>query len=256
MKKSPKGATALISLGLLSLLVLADANGEQLVNGNFETFAKGLPTGWLYDSNNVGPAVLQSSAFTSPFTNVYPAGAYSVLLTNAPTISPEPQLYQYYTGFKGGFSLSFDFRLGGVLQGNAWDVMPLSTSGLVPFDLFVNYGGEFCASDDFSIENISALNSNTWYHVSVSGVISSGTYGGSITPFGGSAVSWSNYSFLQSVPVFSGIAIDNDAAADVSNTPVYFDNFSVIAVPEPSAGSMVALGILFAFSRKGHGRKR
>src|SRR5271170_5261872 len=100
----------LISLALLSPLAQATAQ-EKLVNGNFESFSGGLPVGWTYESDNFGPAVLQSSAFTSPFTSVYQAGNYSILLSNKPTVSPQPQLYQYYTAFNGNFSISFDFRL-------------------------------------------------------------------------------------------------------------------------------------------------
>jgi hypothetical protein len=241
----------LISLTLLSSLDQATAQ-EELVNGNFESFSGGLPTGWGYESDNVGPAVLQSSAFTSPFTSVYPAGNYSILLSNKPTVSPLPQLYQYYTAFNGNFSLSFDFRLGAAPQGNAWAVLPLSTGGVVPFNLFVDRGGEFAATDAYSINNIASLNPNTWYHVAVAGSISGGEYSGTIMPFGGTAVSWSDYSFLSSINVLSGISIDNDVEADVANTPTYFDNFSVNAVPEPSAAAVavVATGALLAFKRR------
>jgi hypothetical protein len=156
-------------------------------------------------------------------------------------------MYQYYTGFKGDFSMSFDFRLSGTLQGNAWVVMPLSTSGIVPFDLFVNHGGDFAASDVLTIENITALNPNTWYNVSVNGSISSGEYSGTITPYGGTPISWSDYSFITSVSVFSGISIINNGGEDAANTPLYLDNVSIQSVPEPSTAMLAAVGMLLAF---------
>jgi len=250
MKKPGLGCAVLISFALFSLARqgrAANPVGEQLLNGNFESFTDGLPNDWVYDPEGVGPAVLQSSAYTSPFISVYPAGNYSILLDNTPTASPDPVMYQFYTGFKGGFSMSFDFRLSGALQGNAWDVMPLSTSGIVPFDLLVDQGGEFAASDVLTLENIAALSPNTWYNVDVTGSISSGKYSGTITPYGGTAVSWSDYSFITAVSVFSGISIDNNGGEDAANTPVYFDNVSIDAVPEPSTAVLAVVGMLLVF---------
>jgi hypothetical protein len=70
MKKPSLGCAILISLALLSLARqgrAANPPGEQLLNGNFESFTDGLPNDWDYDQEGVGPATLQSSTFYESF---------------------------------------------------------------------------------------------------------------------------------------------------------------------------------------------
>lgn len=233
----------LLPVMVIFFLSLGVLRGEQLTNGNLESFSSGLPTGWTYEPNGVGPATIEGFQ-NSPFTNVYPAGGHSIFLTNAPTVSPSPELFQNFTGFSGNFSISFEFELSGTLHGDAWDVLPLSTSGLVPFDLFINRNGEFAATDGLTINNLLTLTANKWYQVTIIGSTSTKLYGGTIMEYGDGLTSWNNYSFIQSIPVLSGISIDNDNATNnVYNTPILFDNFSVGAAPEPASTALLLLGL-------------
>jgi hypothetical protein len=218
--------------------------GEQLINGNFESFTQGLPVGWIYNPNNAGPAVLESTV-ASPFTDPYPLGTHSVLLSSTATLS-EPNLSQYFTGFGGNFSMSFDFRLSGPLFGREWEVLPLSTSGLVLFSLLINQSGGFTVSDGYTLNPITPLVPDTWYHVAVAGSVPTAHYTGSITPFGGSSVSWGSSAFVSQVNVFSGIIIDCYRTGQ-DRTPVYLDNFSI--VPEPSTCVLATVGMILISPR-------
>lgn len=182
----------------------AAATSPLILNGNFESFTGGLPDSWEYVQGQ-GPAILKSS-LQSPFTNVYPAGSSSVLLTDG--ISGDfngftPWLLQRFTPQTGPIEFSFDFRLES-LDGEVWHIAleddigsvivfeigvrredrpndACRTSGLPrgDYELYIFSGRPQQCHDTY----VGPLTAQLWYHVRLTADPLSSTFSGSVTPF-------------------------------------------------------------------------
>jgi len=118
--------------------------------------------------------------------------------------------------------------------------MPLVRISLLFPALFLSglslHGGSFVAP----------LSVDVWYHVQVDLDFPTQTASGGITEFGGSTLSWSGHSFLQSLASLNTLLIDDAVSNAGKNGDLTLDNFSVrgplpvTPVPEPSTYGLVA----------------
>lgn len=235
---------SILTFSILALLLTASAQGvELLTNGNFESFTSGLPTSWTYFRGD-GPATLESTANVSPFTNVYPSSTRSLLFTDGSTDSL-PDLNQFFPAQTGSVLLSFEFRLS-AFAGDPWLCLPDTSGSLVLTNIrFGGSAGTFSLIDNTGFTTILNLTVGTWYQVSVLFNLPASTYSGSVTPFGGSATTWTNRVLTQSANFGR---VDFDDLTSAQNGPVAIDNVSVQAVPEPSALAFGTLTVLSALA--------
>jgi hypothetical protein len=230
--------------------------GEQLTNGGFESFTAGRPTGWIYQ-DGAGTGSASASTLTSPFPSPYGTSTRSVLMMDGTANDNGPSIRQFFPGVTNGFGLSFDFRLGGTsLAGDPWVLLPVGEGGVVAFNLIIDAGGSFRVTDGFAQNTMLNLTPSTWYHVEAFGSIPTATYRGSITPLGGATVTWGNMAFINPAQLdqIRGIIISDSSNTATANSPLYVDNLSFVAVPEPATASMLALGLVMV-ARVWRGRR-
>lgn len=241
------------ALLLCLALPVASLAQQPLVNGAFESFQpNGVPTGWnfisLSPANLIGP-----SALVSPFTSPLGPSTASVLITDDPGETSVPRLEQTFATVNDGFHLSYDFQLGGpTLAGGNWALSFLSTfQGGASWNLIgvsMDNAGQFRVTrDNFSPSLIVAtLAPSTWYHVEINASFLTGMHSGSITPFGGLPMTWSNHSFLNTLPAHQNLATIqfSDLGDGIINSPLYLDNVFLQPVPEPSTWALVIGGAL------------
>ncbi len=248
MKRSSQAS--LFALSLAFLIVGRTAAVELLNNGNFETFSNGIPTGWNYIRGD-GPAVLESTN-ASPFTNVYSSSTRSVLLSESTETGFTPDLRQSFAPQTGMILFSFEFRVSS-FAGDPWYALPVASTNYTLNNIRLGGSiGQFALADGTSSAFTLAISTGTWYQVSMTFNLTTLTYSGSITPFGGSATTWNNCSLLQSVPDFGGIIFDDSSGSTGGlNGPIALDNVSVRPVPEPSTfASLIFVAGLILFSRR------
>jgi hypothetical protein len=225
-----------VALVLLPGLAMAEVTN----NGKFETFTTGLPTGWTYTAGD-GSATLQDTTTVSPFTNVYGTSTSSVALLDGATAVGNPTLSQTFTTQTGTVTMSFDFRIGG-FGAQPWLIVGASDTAGNFNNIRIDDGGQFRLNDATSTVFSTPLTIGTWYQVVFVLDYVAQTYSGSLTPFGGSAVPWSNRQMFNGVAAnLSRITVgDNFGTASQQNSTLWLDNISV--VPEPASIALMALG--------------
>ncbi len=233
---------------------------ELLSNGNLETFTLGQPNSWTYlESPDRSLQTVESSAQVSPFANVYPAGTRSALLTDTAISNIRPVFTQVFPPQTDQLQFSFDFYVADSLpNGLPWEVSLQndefggSGSGSAPAFSFEidGPGGVFRARGANDTLETPIL-PNTWYQVQVQADVASFEFDGSIQPFGGSSVSWTDYDFFNYFtnvspdPTIRRLWIYDPVFSPAgANSDIHFDNFSVRQVPEPAAAALVAVGAL------------
>ncbi len=216
---------------------------ELLTNGSFESFTGGNPTGWAYTQGD-GPLTLQSGV-TSPFTNVYGAGANSLGFTDGATTAFSPNIIQSFASQTlTTIYARWDFQMTS-LTGSAWTVQ-IDDSASASNRFNMDSGGTFGYENSVGAnQSLMTLSSGVWYQVLVALDIGPGTMTVSITPFGGSTVTSPSVLWrVQTATLNRVVFIDLNTAA---NGGMQLDNFSVntvAAVPEP--GTLAAGALLGA----------
>lgn len=240
----------ILIISTLTLLIATRAYcAEILANGNLESFASGNPTSWTYQQGE-GPATLESSASVSPFTNVYPASTRSALFTDGSAANFTPTLSQAFPTQSGSLSFSFEFRLSS-FGGDPWIWLPATDSSRFLTNVRLGgSGGEFSLGDNNVSPFALPLSAGAWYQVSMTFNLPANTYSGSITPFGGSATTWTNRSLMNNQNLAS-IRFEDAVFAAEANGAITIDNVSIQTVPEPSTFALLALsGSAILFKRR------
>lgn len=256
-------ATAAVAVLLLAVLSTAEAQSPVtnvlFTNGNMQTFesagASGsMPTGWVVSG---GLATGAQSSTNSPFTNAY-ANNSSSFVVNDPA-GADNGFAQYFsnpvTTKYQSISVNFDFMVPTLTSGltaGAWGIQFDGDGGGAPGSSSVHYridrNGNFSinAGPTGSIQDIVALEANTWYNVQATFDVTAinngsgngaGVQSGAITKFGGATTTWSNVPTLNTTLGYSRLLIRDRSATVTGN--LFVDNVSV--VPEPSS-ALLALG--------------
>lgn len=245
-----------------AIFALAPTSGmavNLITNGGFEISTGGLPNSWTYAQGD-GPATLQSTP-SSPFININPFGAASVLFTDGATTAITPDLLQNFTTQTGGIlNIAWDFRLN-TKTGNPWG-MQIDDSVTAQTRFNIDSGGNFVVENTSgATTTIMPLAANVWYQVQLALDLSSKTLSGSITSE--SLVSTPIAS--QSWRVTSGSAnINRMLIADEPLTAsgvagnILFDNLAAdrtafaapAVVPEPSAMLLLGFGGMAAAAKR------
>ena len=247
-----------IALAILTLAPTFSPAANLLLNSGFETFSVGNPNFWTYVQGD-GPSSLQSNS-SSPFTNINPTGAFSVLLTDGATTAVTPDLLQNLTVQTSGIlNVAWDFRLN-TKTGNPWSVqIDDSTSALLKFNMD--------AAGNFTVENsgggsttIMSPTANTWYQVQMALDLDAHTLSGSITSQGlvSTAIGSQSWRLPVNNQISRVVILDDSASAAGIAGNILFDNFAVdrtafaapAVVPEPSAMLLLGLGGVFAAARR------
>lgn len=243
------GIFAAISVGTLALVVAPHpAKAEVTNNGRFETFTSGLPTGWTYTTGD-GSAILQDTTTVSPFTNVYGTSTSSVALQDGTTTVGTPILSQTFTTQTGTVIMSFDFRIGGS-GAQPWLITGSSDTAGNFNNIRIDDVGQFRLNDATSATFATPLTIGTWYQVAIVLDYVAQTYSGSITPFGSSAITWTNRQMFNGAAAnLARISVgDSFGTASQQNSTLWLDNISV--VPEPTSIALLVLSASLISQRR------
>lgn len=230
--------------GLFLLLVTLGISHAQIISDNFDsdTAASAPPSPWLVKTTSgANDSVLVSTLAQSPFV----AGTNGVILHDqtSPTSDPSnlPELYQSFTGISNQVvTLSYDFNYTGTING-AWQIGLLTSTSTVVDSFLIGRSGSFQTYNGAgNLVSIITLSANTWYHVSVTIDLGANTSTGSITPYGGSATTWNNYTTNASGTITKLDVFDFNTGA--VNGDLYLDNMQLSTVPEPGAKSLTLVG--------------
>lgn len=271
-----RASAILAAAGILAIVPLA-AQAE-IPNGDFGAFTMGtsgppdtsasnIPDGGWVPTTANGTLSAQSSS-NSPFTNKYANNSSSWLMKDATTggYNTDPAAYQAgwgnYDNAGGEFAssnLNFDFKVGSLVSGATWGVqfnngIVLTGGGpgltVVYFQIDTNFAVRGAGA---SAHTVTALSADTWYNVQATVDAVGGTYSGTITPDGGSAIPFS-FSDLNmganGSKYISSVQVRDRAANGVVNADLYVDNLSITAVPEPASLGVLALGGLMMIRRR------
>ena len=240
---------ALLLAAASGVLVSRVAAVELFVNGNLESFAGGIPTGWTYVRGD-GPASLFSSVH-SPFQNVYAGSTSSVLLTDGNTDDGPPSFRQSVTPTTGVVRFSVDFALGS-MTGIAWELEVASSSAFNVSNIRIDSSGQLALLDGSPVPLTFGLTSGTWYQLSMDLDYNTGRYSGYLQAYGQAAATFNNRSFFVIPgtgwsPNFGRLLIyDALGYPGGVSPPLYIDNVSAAPIPEPGMLSLAGVAILGA----------
>lgn len=218
-----------------------------------------IPSGWVSQgaTDGVNGFYRGKSTTNSPFTNVYGNNESSFLIRDTATCGSNN--YGIYQNFSGGYvsgRAGFDFMMEDLNDGyfsmqfgNNGNTEGGSGATLVRFGL--NEGGYFTHRGASATEQVLLITAGTWYSVTFEFDMSASlSFTGTITPFEGTAVSFSGSLVSNPVANISGVLL-----RDRSDTPsgnVYLDN--VYAIPEPETNALL-VGIVGVFVAAGLRRR-
>lgn len=270
--------TAAVAVLLLAVLSTAEAQSPVtnvlFTNGNMQTFVSAgssgqMPTGWVVSGGTVTGS---QSVTNSPFTNAYVNNGSSFVLNDAASTAGTDGFSQNFsttTNYQS-ISVNFDFMVPTLTPGlanGAWGIQFDGAGVPAPGSSAVHYridrNGNFSINagpGGGAIQDIVALDANTWYNVQATFVVTAindgsgngaGTQSGAITKIGGPTTSWTNVPTLNTTLGYSRLLVRDRTGT--SSGDLYLDNVSV--VPEPSS-ALLALGgvgslLALRFRRRG-----
>ncbi len=219
-----------------------------VVNGGFENVTGNMPDNWTYIQFS-GGATISSSAQVSPFTNRFPMSTRSVQLVDNTGLGPS--LTATFAPQVTDLIMNFDFYIDdATLNRSPWYISPIQGNAFgysAPFNIVLDIGASqvFVAGNPLSL----TLEGNRWYNVQFSIDMANQQTAGTITQFGGNSESWANIAWtLPNLGYLEGINF-SDLSASV-NSPIFFDNVFVQAVPEPSSFALAGMTVLGLLTRR------
>ena len=195
-------------------------------NGNMDSFPSDLPSSWVVSGGTLTSA---SSADNSPFTNKFADNGISWLIDDSTDTSGAAGFRQVFSNKTNypSVEVNFDFKLT-ELTGGTWGIQFDGAGASAIAASSVHY--RIDASGQFAINagpgtgvitNILTLEADKWYNVRATFTTTAvntgsnegaGVQSGTITPAGGSPVSWSNVPLLNTSLGFSRLLVrDRDA---------------------------------------------
>jgi hypothetical protein len=212
-----------------------------IANGNMDSFPSDLPSSWVVSQGTLTSA---PSPDNSPFTNKFADNGISWLIDDSTDTSGAAGFRQVFSNKINypSVEVNFDFKLT-ELTGGTWgihfDGAGASAIAASSVHYRIDASGQFAinAGPGGIITDILALEADKWYNVratfttteintiDASSGNGAGFQSGSITPAGGSPVSWSNVPLLNTSLGFSRLLVrDRDAT---SGGDLLLDNVSV-----------------------------
>ena len=212
-----------------------------IANGDMGSFTGNLPSSWVVSG---GALTSAQSADNSPFTNKFADNGSSWIIDDSSDASGSAGFWQVFSNKTNypSVEVNFDFKLT-ALSGGTWGIEfdgaganPVTASSSVHYR--IDASGQFAINagpGTGAITNILALEAGKWYNVRATFTTTAvntgsnngaGVQSGTITPEGGSPVSWSNVPLLNTSLGFSRLRVrDRDAsfAGDL-----LLDNVSVV----------------------------
>jgi hypothetical protein len=210
-----------------------------IANGDMGSFTGNLPSSWVVSG---GALTSASSADNSPFTNKFADNGSSWLIDDSTDTSGSAGFLQVFSNKTNypSVEVNFDFKLT-ALTGGTWGIQfDGAGAELVTGSSSVHYridaAGQFAinAGPGGVITNILALEANKWYNVRATFTTTAvntgsnngaGVQSGTITPEGGSPVSWSNVSLLNTSLGFSRLLVRDRSTSFAGD--LLLDNVSV-----------------------------
>jgi hypothetical protein len=215
-----------------------------IANGDMDSFPTDLPGSWVVSGGDLtsGP-----SLDNSPFTNKFADNGSSWLIDDSADTSGSAGFLQVFSNKTNypSVSVNFDFKVPTLTPGQANGTWGIQFDGagadLVTGSSSVHY--RIDASGQFAINagpaggvitNILALEADKWYNVRATFTTTAvntgsnngaGVQSGTITPAGGSPVSWSNVPLLYTSLGFSRLLVRDRSTS--STGELLLDNVSV-----------------------------
>jgi hypothetical protein len=211
-----------------------------IANGDMGSFTGNLPSSWVVSG---GALTSAQSTDNSPFTNKFAANGSSWIIDDSTDTSGSAGFLQAFSNKTNypSVEVNFDFKLT-ALTGGTWGIQfDGAGAELVTGSSSVHYridaGGQFAINagpGGGTITNILALQANKWYNVRATFTTTAvntgssngaGVQSGTITPEGGSPVSWSNVPLLNTSLGFSRLLVRDRNATFAGD--LLLDNVSV-----------------------------
>jgi hypothetical protein len=222
------------AVNLLNTPSLLSWSIPSLGNGNMGTFTGNLPASWSVSGGALASA---QSADNSSFTNQFANNASSWLIDDSTDASGSAGFFQAFSTDLnyGSLAVNFDFKVT-QLTGGVWGIQfdgAGANSSLAASSVHyrIDAAGQFAINagptGGGAITNILALEPGKWYNVravfSTTAVNTGATNGagvqsGTITPAGGTPVSWTNVPLLGTSLGFSRVLVrdrDTNQAGDI-----------------------------------------
>jgi hypothetical protein len=232
-----------LGFALSALFSAIPSRAELLVNGDLESYSGIFPNAWGFSPGAPGSGPTTPN---SPFTGVYPAGTTSLLMTDSTSVDLAPMLGQSFTPQTGQVTYSADFMLGNLTGAPEYLAFSGNHSnpnvGLVTAFLFVIDGpGNTLSAGYTGGSPFMTLSPNVWYHIDGSADVVTKTISGTVTPFGGSPVPFSDFTnpFIVDLRRIEFSDSFSQGSNAYQNGDLYVDNISV--VPEPGAVCLLAM---------------
>jgi hypothetical protein len=213
---------------------------DSIANGNMGSFTDNLPNWW---ARSGGALTSAPSTDNSPFTNKFAANGSSWIIDDSSDTSGTAGFFQVFSNKTNyqSITVNFDFKLT-ALTGGTWGIQfDGAGAELVTGSSSVHYrvdaAGKFAINAGPGggvITNILALEANKWYNVRATFTTTAvntgssngaGVQSGTITPAGGSPVSWSNVPLLNTSLGFSRLLVRDRNATFAGD--LLLDNVSV-----------------------------
>lgn len=245
-------------------LVCVHSSSAQIQNGDMggdfaslpgDPAGGSIPSGWVSQGATEGVVGFYRGKSTenSPFTNVYANNEGSFLIQDEATSgSNNYGIYQNFSGGYGSGKAGFDFKMENLEAGyfsmqfgNNGNTEGGSGATLIRFGL--NEGGYFTHRGSSVVKEVLQITAGTWYSVTFEfDMTTSLLFTGTITPFEGTAVSFSGYLVDNPAANISGVVLRD--RSDIASGNVYLDN--VYAIPEPATSALL-VGMIGVFVATG-----
>ena len=208
-------------------------------NGDMGSFTSNLPSSWVSSGGTLTSA---QDTGNSPFTNKFANNGSSWILDDSTDASGSAGFLQVFSNKTNypSVAVNFDFKVT-TLTGSAWGIQfdgggasSLSASAV---HYRIDASGQFAINAGPTagvITNILTLEANRWYNVQATFTTTAnndgsnngaGVQSGTITPAGGSPVSWSNIPLLDTSLGFSRLLVRDRAPTSAGD--LVLDNVTV-----------------------------
>jgi hypothetical protein len=210
-----------------------------IANGDMGSFTGNLPSSWVVSG---GALTSASSTDNSPFTNKFATNSKSWIIDDSSDTSGSAGFLQAFSNKTNypSVEVNFDFKLT-ALTGGTWGIQFDGAGASAIAASSVHYridaAGQFAINAGPAggvITNILALEAGKWYNVRATFTTTAlntgsnegaGVQSGTITPAGGSPVSWSNVPLLNTSLGFSRLLVRDRNATFAGD--LLLDNVSV-----------------------------